>query len=81
MNSWSHSQVLQIPPTEREVRDDLDLPVADLADGDVIAQVAGAALDFDTVMQKLLESAEVEDLVGDGLRAVDRVLLNHHHRR
>ena len=53
---------------------DLNLPVTDLLDVDVIAQVAGAAFHLDTVMQEFFECAEVEDLVGDRLRAVDGVL-------
>jgi hypothetical protein len=53
------------------VRDDLDLVAANLADGDAVAQVAGAALDLDAVVQELLERGEVVDFVGDGLGAVD----------
>ena len=56
------------------MRDNFNLPVTDLLDVDVIAQVAGAALHLDTVMQELFERAEIEDLVGDRLRAVDGVL-------
>jgi len=53
------------------VRDDLDLPVALLADGYHIAQVADAAVDLDAVVQELLEGADVEDLVAGGLGGVD----------
>jgi len=70
-------QILQIPTREGNVRDDLDLPVARLADADIIAQVPGAALDFNAVVQEFLEGAEIEDLVGNGLRAVDRVLVRN----
>jgi len=68
-------QIFQISPREVDVCDDLDLAIADLADGDVIAQVARAALDLDAIVQELLEGGEVEDFVGDGLRAVDCVLV------
>ena len=54
--------------------DDLDLAIADLLDLDVVAEVTGAALDLDAVVQELLEGGDVEDLVGHGLRAVDGVL-------
>lgn len=55
--------------------DNLDLAISDLGDSDAVAEVAGAAFDLDAVVQELLEGADVEDLVADGLRAVDRVLL------
>ena len=45
------------------MRDDLDLPVADLLDIHIIPQIACPALDLDAVVQELLERAEVEDLV------------------
>lgn len=54
--------------------DDLDLAIADLGDLDVVAEVAGTALDLDAVVQELFESREVKDLVADGLAAVDGVL-------
>jgi hypothetical protein len=59
------------------VRDDFDLAIADLLDLDIIAEVAGTALDLDAVVQELFERGDVEDLVGDGLGAVDGVLLAH----
>jgi hypothetical protein len=71
----SNVQVLQVAPGEIAVRDDLDLVPADLADGDVLSQVAGAALDLDAVVQELLERGQVVDFVGDGLGAVDDELL------
>lgn len=67
-------QVLQVAAGERDVRDDLDLSIADLRDGNVVAQVARAAFDLDAVVEELLERREVEDLVADGLAAVDGVL-------
>jgi hypothetical protein len=50
---------------------DLDLTLGELVDLDVLAEVTGAALELDAVVQELLESLDVEDLVVDGLRAVD----------
>lgn len=54
--------------------DDLDLSIADLRDLHVVAEVAGAALDLDAVVQELFECRQVKDLVADGLAAVDGVL-------
>lgn len=54
--------------------DDFDLSLSGLGDGDVVAEVVGAALDLDAVVQELLESGQVEDLVADGLAGVDHVL-------
>jgi hypothetical protein len=69
---WSVDvQVLQVAAGELLVRDDLDLALALLGDLDDVAEVTGAALDLDAVVQELLESLEIEDLVVDGLRAVD----------
>lgn len=50
---------------------DLDLSIALLRDGNGIAKVSGAAVNLDAVVKELLESLDVEDLVVDGLRAVD----------
>lgn len=54
--------------------DHLELPIADLRDADVVPEVAGAALDLDTVVEELFERGQVEDLVADRLAAVDCVL-------
>jgi hypothetical protein len=59
------------------VRNDLDLAIALLGDLDDLAEVAGAALNLDAVVEELLEGLDVEDLVVDGLRAVDDELLRH----
>jgi hypothetical protein len=53
------------------MRNDLDLSITLLRDGNRIAKVTGAAFDLDTVVEELLEGLDVEDLVVDGLRAVD----------
>jgi len=57
------------------VRNHLDLALTLLGDLDNIAEVAGAALNLDAVVEKLLKGLDVEDLVVDGLRAVDDELL------
>ena len=53
------------------MRNDLDLSIALLRDLDVVAEVAGTALNLDAVVKELLEGLDVEDLVVDGLRSVD----------
>lgn len=68
-------QVLQVAAGELLVSDDLDLAITLLGDLDDVAKVAGAALNLDAVVEELLESLDVEDLVVDGLRAVDDELL------
>jgi hypothetical protein len=64
-------QVLQVAAGELLVRNDLDLSIALLGDGNGVAKVTSAALDLDAVVKELLERLDVEDLVVDGLRAVD----------
>lgn len=49
----------------------LDLAVTLLGDLDGVAEVAGAAINLDAVVEELLEGGDVEDLVADGLRSVD----------
>ncbi len=56
------------------MRNDLDLPIALLADLDRVAQVPRAAIDFDAVVKELLKCRDVEDLVGGGLGGIDDVL-------
>jgi len=53
------------------VGNDLDLALAGLLDHDIVAQVVGAALDLDAVLEELLEGGDVEDLVASGLLSVD----------
>jgi len=70
-------QVLQVSSRERNVRDNFDLAIASLGDGDLIAEVTGSALDLDLVVEEFLESGEIENLIRDGLGAVDGVLLRN----
>jgi hypothetical protein len=53
------------------VGNDLNLALALLLDNDVVAQVVGAALDLDGVLEELLKGGDVEDLVASRLRSVD----------
>lgn len=56
------------------MRHDLNLAVASLADQDRLAEVAGASVDLDPVMQELLEGGDIEDFVRGRLRGVDDIL-------
>lgn len=76
----AHLQVLQVSARKGNVRHNLDLAIAGLRDGDLVAEVTSPALDLDLIMEELLESREVEDFVGDWLRAVDGVLAGRQHR-
>jgi hypothetical protein len=57
------------------VGDDLDFAgrVSGL-DGDTVAEISRAVLDFNALGEEFLEGGEVEDLVGNGLCAVYGVL-------
>lgn len=72
---------------------DLDLAVGGGGDLDDLAEVAGATLDLDLLVQELLEGGDIEDLVGGRSRSVDNellgdlrallgtgLLLNHHNK-
>jgi hypothetical protein len=73
----SNVQVLQVAAGKLLVSNDLDLAIALLGDLDDLAEVTGAALDLDAVVEELLESLDVKDLIVDGLAAVDDELLRH----
>lgn len=51
--------------------DDLDLAVAEVGDGDVVAEVAGQAVDLDALLEEGREGGGVEDAVLGGLGCVD----------
>lgn len=68
-------QVLEVAARQLVVGSDLDLALTLLLDNDVVAEVVGAALDLDGVLEELLESGDVEDLVASGLLSVDDELL------
>ena len=64
-------QVLEVAARELVVGNNLDLAITGLGDLDGLAEVAGAALNLDLLVEELLESRNVEDLVAGGLRGVD----------
>jgi len=53
------------------VGSDLDLAIAGLLDFHNITEVSDTAVDLDLVLEELLESGDIEDLVAGGLRSVD----------
>merc|ERR1712137_1359054 len=58
-------EVLQVAAGELLVSNDLDLAITLLGDLDDLAEVTGAALDLDAVVEELLESLDVKDLIVD----------------
>lgn len=50
---------------------DLNLALALLLNNDIVAQVVGAALDLDGILEELLKGGDVEDLVVGRLLSVD----------
>ena len=64
-------QVLEVATGEIVVGNNLNLALASLADLNVVAEVVGAALNLDAVLEELLEGGGVEDLVASGLLSVD----------
>jgi len=64
-------QVLEVATRELLVGNDLDLSIGLLGYGDSVAEVSGAAINLDAVMQELLEGLNVENFVVHGLRTVD----------
>ena len=77
ISNWQvgkHVQVLEVATREGDVSNNLDLAVTSLGDDDLVTEVTDTALDLDAVVEELLESREVEDLVTNGLGSVDDVL-------
>ena len=52
-----------------------NLALALLADGHRVAQVANAVINLDLVVQELLKSIGIEDLIGSRLRGIDHKLI------
>ena len=71
---WLNVQVLEVATRELVVGGDLDLALTNLLDGNRVAEVVGAAVNLDAVLEELLEGGDVEDLVAGGLRSIDDVL-------
>lgn len=67
-------QVLEVATREGDVSDNLNLAIANLGDDDLVAEVSDAALNLDAVVEELLESRDIEDLVVGRLRSVDNEL-------
>ena len=53
----------------------LNLPITLLADLHGVAEIAHTVVDLYLVVQELLESGDVEDLIGGGLGGIDDELL------
>ena len=53
------------------MRNNLNLALSLLADLYYITQISNAVVDLDLVVQELLKSGDIEDLVGSGLRSID----------
>ena len=64
-------QVLEVPSGERNVGGDDDLALTLLRDHDGVAQVTDAVIDLDLLVQELLESVDIEDLVVGRLGSID----------
>jgi len=64
-------QILEVATRELLVGNDLDLAIGLLRDLNGVPKVSGAALNLNAVVKELLESLDIEDLIVDGLRAVD----------
>jgi hypothetical protein len=67
-------QVLEVTTGELVVGGDLDLALTLLLDNNVVAEVVGAALNLDAVLEELLEGGDIEDLVAGRLRSINDVL-------
>lgn len=60
-------QVLDVSPREVNLALNLDNAATDCLDGDVVAQISGARVDFDLLLQKRRKGRGVEDGVVGGL--------------
>jgi len=70
--SWViYLQVLEIPPRELSVRNDLNLSLSLLRDLDNVAEISDAAVNLYFVLEEFLECRDIEDLVTGGLRSID----------
>ena len=68
-------KVLEVTLGELLVGGDGDLGVITTDDGDLVGQTTGAALDLDAIVEELLESRSIENLVTSGAGAVDDELV------
>jgi hypothetical protein len=56
------------------VRHNLNFSISNLRDRDRVAEIAHTVLNLDLVVEEFFERRQVEDLVADGLGAIDGVL-------
>lgn len=70
-----YAQVLEVATRQLVVGNNLNLALALLLDNDIVAEVVGAALDLDGVLEELFEGRNVKDLVAGRLLSVDNELL------
>ena len=56
------------------MRDNLNLPIALLADCNCVTQISNAIVNLDFIMEELLECIDVKDLVGGRLGGVNNEL-------
>lgn len=68
-------KVLEVTLGELLVGGDGDLGVITTDDGDLVGQTTSAALDLDAIVEELLESRGIENLVTGGAGAVDDELV------
>lgn len=68
------SEVLEVAARELLVGDNLDASIAKVADCDVVAKVAGTAIDLDALLEEGGEGASIEDTIINRLLGVDDVL-------
>lgn len=75
----ANSQVLEIPPREIRMRNNLNLPIPLLADLHRIPQIPDPPVHLDLVVQELFKGRDIEDFVRGGLGGVDDELrmINH----
>lgn len=64
-------QVLEVATAEVLVCDDLNLAITDVGDGDILAEVSGATINLDALLEEGSESGGVEDAILGGLLGVD----------
>ncbi|KAJ8612323.1 hypothetical protein MRB53_037533 [Persea americana] len=68
-------EVLEVSARKLLVRNNLDLALSLLADGNGLAQVAGPAVDLYALVEELLKGGDIENLVRGRLGAVDNELV------
>ena len=75
------AEVLQVALAELAISSHSDLGLAILGDGDLVAEVAGLAINLDALQKELLEASDIHDAVIDGGSAVDEELVARHTKK